>query len=290
MSNLEMITLENAVLVLIDFQPAMFQSVESHDRLSVMHNVQVLVKGAKLFGLPTVIFTVAKDSFSGPLMPEVTDLFPDHEIVDLTSINSWLDANFRAAVEATGRKKIVLAGLWTEDCVMFPTLDLLHEGYEVISQRMPLAAWTDATRVSSYNPWLTIYWAVSGKGRCGEMIWTPENRVGRHDAPRDWTAAGAWFSREEGKKGQTKDGQFADIAVLDRDYFSVAEDEITEITSDLTLIGGKIVHAKGAFGALAPTALPELPDWSPVPVFGHPGFRLNVLLWRRNERQERVHE
>lgn len=131
MSFQEMITPDNAALVLIDYQPAMFQGVESHDRLSVMHNVQTLAKGAKLFGLPTVISTVAKDSFSGPFMPEVTDLFPDHEIVDRTSINSWVDENFREAVKATGRKKIVLAGLWTEACVMFPTLDLLAEGYEV---------------------------------------------------------------------------------------------------------------------------------------------------------------
>ena len=127
----EMISPENSALVLIDFQPAMYQGVESHDRLSVFNNVQILAKGAKLFGLPTVMSTVAKDSFSGPFMPEVTDLFPDHEIVDRTSINSWLDPNFRRAVEATGRKKIVLAGLWTEACVMFPTLDLLREGYEV---------------------------------------------------------------------------------------------------------------------------------------------------------------
>lgn len=131
MSNLEMISPDNAALVLIDYQPAMYQGVESHDRLSVMHNVQTLAKGAKLFGLPTVISTVAKDSFSGPFMPEVTDLFPNVDIVDRTSINSWLDADFRAAVEATGRKKIVLAGLWTEACVMFPSLDLLNEDYEV---------------------------------------------------------------------------------------------------------------------------------------------------------------
>lgn len=127
----EMITPENAALVLIDFQPAMYQGVESHDRLSVFNNVQVLAKGAKLFGLPTVISTVAKDSFSGPFMPEVTDLYPELDIIDRTSINSWLDPNFRRAVEVTGRKKIVLAGLWTEACVMFPTLDLLREGYEV---------------------------------------------------------------------------------------------------------------------------------------------------------------
>ncbi|MEM6758801.1 MAG: hydrolase [Pseudomonadota bacterium] len=131
MSKHEMITPENAALVLIDYQPAMFQGVESHDRLSVVNNVQILAKGAKLFGLPTVISTVAKDSFSGPFMPEVTDLFPGQQVIDRTSINSWLDAEFRAAVAATKRKKIVLAGLWTEACVMFPTLDLLAEGYEV---------------------------------------------------------------------------------------------------------------------------------------------------------------
>lgn len=120
----EMITPDNAALVLIDFQPAMFQGIESHDRLSVVNNVQILAKGARLFGLPTVISTVAEDSFSGPFMPEVTDLFPGHEIIDRTSINSWLDADFRRAVEATGRKKLVLAGLWTEACVVFPTLSL----------------------------------------------------------------------------------------------------------------------------------------------------------------------
>ncbi len=129
--NLEMISPENAALVLIDFQPAMFQGVESHDRLSVMHNVQVLAKAAKLFNLPVVLSTVAKDSFSGPFMPEVTDLFPELPIVDRTSINSWVDAGFRKAIASLGRKKIVLAGLWTEACVMFPSLDLLREGYEV---------------------------------------------------------------------------------------------------------------------------------------------------------------
>ncbi|HEX9392190.1 MAG TPA: hydrolase [Usitatibacteraceae bacterium] len=131
MSKTDFITPQNAALVLIDFQPAMYQGVESHDRLSVMHNAQVLAKTARLFKLPTVLSTVAKDSFAGPFMPEVTGLFPELKVIDRSSINSWLDANFRKAVEATGRKKIILAGLWTEACVMFPTLDLLKAGYEV---------------------------------------------------------------------------------------------------------------------------------------------------------------
>ncbi len=131
MAYTEMLSPQNSALILIDYQPAMFQGVQSHDRLEVVHNVQVLAKAAKLFKLPTLISTVAKDSFSGPFMPEVTDLFPGHEIVDRTSINSWVDPNFRARTEALGRKKIILAGLWTEACVMFPSLDLLREGYEV---------------------------------------------------------------------------------------------------------------------------------------------------------------
>ena len=142
---------------------------------------------------------------------------------------------------------------------------------KMMASGAPLAAGTDATRVSSYNPWLAIHWAVSGKGRGGDVIWAPENRLSREAALRHWTAAGAWFSREVGVKGQISPGQLADIAILDRDYFTVAEDEITDITSDLTLSGGRVVYAKGAFAAHAPAALPELPDWSPVPFFGAPG-------------------
>ncbi|MEM8876673.1 MAG: amidohydrolase [Pseudomonadota bacterium] len=142
---------------------------------------------------------------------------------------------------------------------------------KMMASGVPLAAGTDATRVSSYNPWLAIHWAVSGKGRGGDVIWQAANRLSREDALRHWTAAGAWFSREEGKKGQIKAGQFADLAVLDRDYFAVPEDDIINIEADLTLTGGRIVHAKGAFSDHAPDALPELPDWSPVTAFGAPG-------------------
>ncbi len=142
---------------------------------------------------------------------------------------------------------------------------------EMMASGMPLAAGTDATRVSSYNPWLCIHWLVSGRGRGGDVIWAPENRLSRQEALRHWTASGAWFSRESGKKGQLKAGQLADLAVLDRDYFSIPENEIVDIEADLTLVGGSVVHAKGAFAAHAPAPLPGLPDWSPVPVFGAPG-------------------
>lgn len=127
-----MITPENCALALIDFQPAMFQGVQSHDRKVIVDNVQILARAAKLFAVPAIITTVAKDSFSGPFMPEVTEgVFPDHKVIDRTSINSWLNEDFRKAVAATGRRKIVIAGLWTGACVNFPTLDMLGEGYSI---------------------------------------------------------------------------------------------------------------------------------------------------------------
>lgn len=131
MSKLEMLTPQNSAIALIDFQPAMYQGVQSHDRLAIFNNVQVLAKAAKLFKIPTVLTTVAKDTFSGEFMPEVTALFPNHDIIDRTSMNSWLDEGFRKAVAATARKKFLIAGLWTEACVTFPTLDMLREGYEI---------------------------------------------------------------------------------------------------------------------------------------------------------------
>jgi nicotinamidase-related amidase len=109
----------------------MYQGVQSHDRLVILNNIQVLAKAAKLFKIPTVLTTVAKDTFSGEFMPEVVALFPDHKIIDRTSMNSWLNADFRKAVAATGRKKFVIAGLWTEACVLFPTLDMLRESYDI---------------------------------------------------------------------------------------------------------------------------------------------------------------
>ena len=131
MSKIEMLTPENSAIALIDYQPAMYQGVQSHDRLVVFNNAQVLAKAARLFKIPTVLSTVAEKSFSGPFMSEVTGIFPTHEVIDRTSLNSWLDPAFRKAVAATHRKKFVLAGLWTEGCVMFPTLDMLKEGYEI---------------------------------------------------------------------------------------------------------------------------------------------------------------
>jgi nicotinamidase-related amidase len=132
MSFQQMISPSDCALALIDFQPAMFQGVQSHDRKVIVDNVQVLARASKLFNVPTIITTVARDSFSGPFMPEVTEgIYPGKTVIDRTSINSWLNEEFRRAVEATGRKRFVLAGLWTGACVNFPTLDMLKAGYEI---------------------------------------------------------------------------------------------------------------------------------------------------------------
>lgn len=126
-----MLTPEECALALIDFQPAMFAGVHSHDRTTILQNLQIVAKAAKLFNVPTILSTVAAKSFSGAMIPEVTSIFPDSEPIDRTSINAWLDAGFREAVEKTGRKKILVVGLWTEACVLFPALDMIREGYEV---------------------------------------------------------------------------------------------------------------------------------------------------------------
>lgn len=127
----EFLTPQNCALALIDYQPAMYFGVQSHDRLSIMHNAAILAKTAKLFKIPTILSTVAKDSFSGPMDSVITGIFKEQDLIDRTSINAWVDNNFRQAIEATGCKKIVVAGLWTEACVLFPSLDMLKAGYEI---------------------------------------------------------------------------------------------------------------------------------------------------------------
>jgi predicted amidohydrolase YtcJ len=133
---------------------------------------------------------------------------------------------------------------------------------------VPVGAGTDATRVASYNPWISLSWLVTGKTLGGLTLYPAANRLDRETALRLWTEANTWFSTEIGKKGQIKEGQLADIAVLSDDYFTVPEDSIQDITSLLTLLGGQAVHGDGEFKDLAPPLPPPMPDWSPVARFG----------------------
>lgn len=130
-ANFELLTPQNSVMLLIDHQPQMIFGVRSHDRQALRNNVQALAKSAKAFKVPTVLTTVAAESFSGPLIKEIKDVFPTQEVFDRTSMNTWDDARVTKLIEESGRKKIVLAALWTEVCATMPALEALGEGYEV---------------------------------------------------------------------------------------------------------------------------------------------------------------
>ena len=134
----------------------------------------------------------------------------------------------------------------------------------MLERGVKVGAGTDATRVASYNPWVSLYWLVTGKTVGGLRMSAPGNLLDRDTALRLWTEANTWFSSEEGKKGQIKAGQLADLAVLSADYFGVPEDEIQDITSVLTLLGGQVVFGDGEFRGLAPELPPAMPDWSPA--------------------------
>jgi predicted amidohydrolase YtcJ len=133
---------------------------------------------------------------------------------------------------------------------------------------IPVGAGTDATRVSSYNPWVSLYWLVSGRTVGGLPLYDKKNRLDRTAALRLYTEGSAWFSGDEGKKGGIAVGQFADLAVLSADYFSIPEAEIKGIEAVLTIMGGKIVHGSGDFAPLGPPLPTVSPDWSPVAGYG----------------------
>jgi predicted amidohydrolase YtcJ len=135
---------------------------------------------------------------------------------------------------------------------------------KMLKMGIPVGAGTDATRVASYNPWVSLYWLVAGKTVGGTTLYPEANRLDRMEALGRYTRGSAWLSGEEDRKGAIAPGQLADLAVLSADYFSVPEEEIKGIESVLTLVGGKVVYGAGEFTGLAPPALPVLPDWSPV--------------------------
>ncbi|MFC8689092.1 hydrolase [Brevibacillus porteri] len=127
----DLLTPSNSAIILIDHQPQMLFGVQSADRQTVINNTVGLAKTAKVFQAPIILTTVAANSFSGPLHPQIQEVFPDQKPIDRTSMNSWEDENFLAAVKKTGRKKLIIAALWTEVCLAFPTVSAIKDGYEV---------------------------------------------------------------------------------------------------------------------------------------------------------------
>ena len=133
---------------------------------------------------------------------------------------------------------------------------------------VPVGAGTDATRVASYNPFVALYWLVTGKTVGGTALYPENNRLERMEALRLYTIGSSWFSSEQGKKGSIAPGQLADLAVLSADYFSIPEEEIKRLESVLTVVGGRVVYAAAPFAKLAPPQLQVSPDWSPVKHYG----------------------
>lgn len=127
-----LITPDNAVLAVIDYQPSQFATVRSMDTDLLLKNIVTTVKTAKTFGVPIIHSTVNVSTGLGqPTVPELAELLVDSPPIDRTTVNSWEDQDFLMAVRATGRRKLVLAALWTEVCMAFTALDALREGYEV---------------------------------------------------------------------------------------------------------------------------------------------------------------
>lgn len=121
---------EESVLVLIDHQPYQLTNVNSHDPQSVVNNATALAKAAKAYKVPTILTSVVS-ARGGLIFPHITDLFPDQEVIDRTFINTWEDQRVVDAVKATGRKQLIIAGLWTEICVAMPAIQALGEGWDV---------------------------------------------------------------------------------------------------------------------------------------------------------------
>lgn len=121
---------EDSVVVLIDHQPYQLANLNSHEPQMAVNNATGLAKAAKAFGVPTILTSVVAER-GGRIFPQITDVFPDQKVIDRTFINTWQDPKVVDVVKATGRKQLVLAGLWTEICVAMPAIQALGEGWDV---------------------------------------------------------------------------------------------------------------------------------------------------------------
>jgi predicted amidohydrolase YtcJ len=147
---------------------------------------------------------------------------------------------------------------------------------KMLEMGIPVGAGTDATRVASYNPWVSLYWMVTGKTVGGMAMYPDKNVLTREEALRLYTQGSSWFSGENGTKGAIAEGQLADLVALSDDYFAVSEEKIKSIESVLTIVGGKVVHATDEFSNHNPPPIPVLPEWSPVKAFGGYGAPLDA--------------
>ena len=127
---------------------------------------------------------------------------------------------------------------------------------------------SDGFRAGSINPWIAISWTVSGKSVSGSEILARDNRLTREEALKLWTTGAAWFGDQENDTGKLEPGYLADFVLLSADYFTVAEDQIENISSALTVVDGRVVFGNGEYSDLAPTLPEVIPAWSPIKYFG----------------------
>jgi nicotinamidase-related amidase len=126
-----LLTPDNCVVAFIDHQPQMLFGTSNFDRQSIINNTVALAEATRIFDVPVILTTVETKGFSGNMWPQLKAVYPDREPIERSSMNSWDDQKFVAAIEKTGRKKVVLCGLWTETCIALPTIQALHDGYEI---------------------------------------------------------------------------------------------------------------------------------------------------------------
>src|ERR1700694_5911265 len=126
-----LLTPDNCAVALIDHQPQMLFGTSNFDRQLIINNTVALPKATRIFDVPVVLTTVATKSFSGNMWPQLKAVFPGQVPIERSSMNSWDDPKFVNAIAKTGKKKIILAGLWTETCIALPTIQAIHDGYEI---------------------------------------------------------------------------------------------------------------------------------------------------------------
>lgn len=185
----------------------------------------------------------------------------DHSIARVKALGGGIAIQNRMAFQ--GEYFIERYGI--ENALHTPPLN------KILDAGIPVGMGTDATRVSSYNPWLCLYWLVTGNTIGGTSLYNESNIISREKAIELYTKGSAWFSNEEDKKGCFIENQLADFAVLSKDFFTIAEEDIKNLYSSLTVVGGSIVHACDEFSSHNPPLPPVSPDWSPVKYFGSYG-------------------
>ena len=144
---------------------------------------------------------------------------------------------------------------------------------KMLAAGLPVGAGTDATRVSSYDPWVALFWMTTGQTLGGLPLYGESNILDRETALRLWTSGSAWFSGEADVKGTLSPGKYADLAVLSADYMTVPPQEIRRINAVLTMVGGKVVYGEGNYADLSPPIPPASPSWSPVNTVPSPAMR-----------------